>query len=52
MNYSQKEEDIKMVLREIEWGGVEWIQMTQNGVHWWAVVNTVICFAKGPLKNY
>jgi hypothetical protein len=43
---------IKMVLREVEWGGVDWIQLTENGIHLWAVVNTVMCFTKGPLNKY
>jgi hypothetical protein len=28
-----------MDLREIGWGGVEWIHLAQDRDHWWAVVN-------------
>jgi len=28
--------------REVGWEGVEWIQLTQDRDHWWAVVNTVM----------
>jgi hypothetical protein len=31
-----------MDLSEIRLGGVGWIHMAQNRVHWWAVVNTVM----------
>jgi hypothetical protein len=33
---------IKMDLREIGWGGVEWIQLAQVRDHWRAVVNAVM----------
>jgi hypothetical protein len=33
---------IRMDLREIGWGSVEWIQLAQNRDWWWAVVNTVM----------
>jgi hypothetical protein len=31
-----------MNLREIGWDGVDWIHLTQNRDHWWAVVNMVM----------
>jgi hypothetical protein len=33
---------IKMDLREIGWGGVEWIQLAQDRDRWRAVVNAVM----------
>jgi hypothetical protein len=32
----------KMDLREIGWGGVEWIHPAQDRDRWWAVVNAVM----------
>jgi hypothetical protein len=31
----------KIVLTEIEWGGVDWINLAQDRNKWWALVNTV-----------
>jgi hypothetical protein len=31
-----------MDLREIEWGGMDWIDLTQNRDQWRALVNTVM----------
>jgi hypothetical protein len=36
------EDGIKMDLREIEWGGVEWIHLTQDRDRWRAVVSAVM----------
>jgi hypothetical protein len=36
------EDEIKMDLREIGWGDVEWIQLAEDRDHWWAVVDTVM----------
>jgi hypothetical protein len=36
------EDGIKMDLREIGWGGVEWIHLAQDRVRWWAVMNAVM----------
>jgi hypothetical protein len=36
------EDGIKIDPREIEWGGVEWIQLTQDRDRWRAVVNAVM----------
>jgi hypothetical protein len=36
------EDGIKMDLREISWGEVEWIHLAQHRNHWWALVNVVM----------
>jgi hypothetical protein len=36
------EDGIRMDLREIGWGSVEWIQLAQDRDWWWALVNTVM----------
>jgi hypothetical protein len=36
------EDGIRMDLREIGWGSVDWIQLAQDRDRWWAVVNTVM----------
>jgi hypothetical protein len=36
------EDGIRMVLREIGWGNVDWIQLAQDRDGWWALVNTVM----------
>jgi hypothetical protein len=33
---------IKMDLREIEWGGMDWIDLAQNRDRWRVLVNTVM----------
>jgi hypothetical protein len=38
------EDGIKMDLREIALGGVEWIHLAQDRDHWRAVVNAVMNF--------
>jgi hypothetical protein len=35
-------DNIKMDLREIEWDGVKWIDMSQDRYQWRALVNTVM----------
>jgi hypothetical protein len=35
-------DNIKMHLREIEWDGVEWIDMAQDRDQWRALLNTVL----------
>jgi hypothetical protein len=35
-------EDIAMSLREVVWGGVDWIHPAQDRNQWLAVVNTVM----------
>jgi hypothetical protein len=36
------EVNIKMYLREIGWGGMDWIDLAQDRDQWGALVNTVI----------
>jgi hypothetical protein len=36
------EDNIKMDLREIGWGGMDWIDLAQDRYHWRALVNTVM----------
>jgi hypothetical protein len=36
------EDGITLYLREIGWGGVEWIHLAQDRDQWQAVVNTVM----------
>jgi hypothetical protein len=36
------EDNIKMDLREIGWGGMDWIHLTHNTEQWNALVNTVM----------
>jgi hypothetical protein len=38
----RRENGIKIDLREIGWGGVEWIHLAQDRDRWRAVVNTVM----------
>jgi hypothetical protein len=33
---------LKWILREIEWDGVDWIEMAQDRGQWRALVNTVM----------
>jgi hypothetical protein len=35
-------DNIKMDLREMGWGGMDWIDLAQDRDQWWALVNTVI----------
>jgi hypothetical protein len=36
------EDDIKMVLREIGWGGMDWIDLAWDRDQWRALVNTAL----------
>jgi hypothetical protein len=36
------EDNIKMDLREIEWGGTDWIHLVEDRGQWRALVNTVM----------
>jgi hypothetical protein len=38
------ENDIKMDLREIGWGGMDWILLTKDRDQKWALVNTIVNF--------
>jgi hypothetical protein len=35
-------ESIKMLLQEIGWESMDWVDLTQNRDRWWAVVNVVM----------
>jgi hypothetical protein len=35
-------DNIKMVIREIEWGGMDWIHLAEGKGQWRTVVNTVM----------
>jgi hypothetical protein len=37
-------DNIKMDMGEIEWGGVDWIGLAQDGENWRALVNAVLKF--------
>jgi hypothetical protein len=37
-------DNIKMDLREIEWGGMDWIDLVQDRDQWMALVNMVMNF--------
>jgi hypothetical protein len=34
--------NIKMVVEETQWNGVNWFNLTQDRNNWWAVVSTVM----------
>jgi hypothetical protein len=36
------EDDIKICLREIGWGGMDWIHLAQNRNQWRSLVSTVM----------
>jgi hypothetical protein len=38
----RREDNIKMDLRGIEWGGIDWIDLARNRDQWRALVNTVM----------
>jgi hypothetical protein len=35
-------DNVKMDLREIEWDGMDWIDLAQDRDHWMALVNTIM----------
>jgi hypothetical protein len=35
------EDNIKIDLQEVGWGGMDWIGLTQDRDRWWALANTV-----------
>jgi hypothetical protein len=35
-------DNIKMDIREMEWGGMDWIDLAQDSDQWRAVLNTVM----------
>jgi hypothetical protein len=42
MEFCRWDENIKMDLRELGWGGMDWIDFAQDRDQWRALVNTVI----------
>jgi hypothetical protein len=36
------EDNIRIDVREIGWGGMDWIELAQDREHWMALVNTVM----------
>jgi hypothetical protein len=34
--------NVKIDLREIGWGGMDWIELARDRDKWWALVNTVM----------
>jgi hypothetical protein len=38
----RREDNIKMDLRDIEWGGMDWIDLAQDRDQWMALVNTIM----------
>jgi hypothetical protein len=36
------EDNIKMDLKEIEWGGMDWVDLAEDRDQWRALVNTVM----------
>jgi hypothetical protein len=41
---SRWEDNIKMDLQEVGWGGMEWIVLAQDRNMWWALVNAIMNF--------
>ena len=37
-----QEENIKMDLQELGWGGMDWIDLAQDMDRWWALINVVM----------
>ena len=36
------EDNIKMYLQEVEWGGIDWIYLARDRDSWWTPVNAVM----------
>jgi hypothetical protein len=43
------EDNIKWILKEVGWGGVEWIHLAQDRDQWKALVNMIMKFS-GSIK--
>jgi hypothetical protein len=39
---SEREDNFKTNLREVGWGGMDWIHLAQDWDQWWVLVNTVM----------
>jgi hypothetical protein len=52
-HWSRWEDNIKMGIREMVFGGVDWINLAQDRDRWWALLNTIMNL-RDPLKagNY
>jgi hypothetical protein len=44
------EDNIKMDLREVGWGGMDWINVAQDRDRWRALVNAVMKIPSGSIK--
>jgi hypothetical protein len=44
LNIFLEQDNIKMDLREIGWGSIDWIDLGQDRDQWRALVNTVLKF--------
>jgi hypothetical protein len=38
----RKEDNIKMNLRQIGWGNIDWVNLAPDRNRWWALMNTVM----------
>ena len=36
------EDNMKMDLQEVGWGGMDWLKLAQGRDRWWALVNVVL----------
>jgi len=41
-DYLEEEVNTRTDLKEIGWGGVDWMYLTQDMDQWWTLVNTVM----------
>jgi hypothetical protein len=41
-----------MDLKEIGWGGVEWIHLAQDRYHWWALVNIRVLVPRSSFVSW